>query len=167
MASDFHRKTDGGHGSQRDFRPDEKREFSLKSTEDSFHEKKVKQKSIENWVLNGITKETVEFANAFGEFVAKNDLTTSQIRTSFGEMRRIQMNSFSKQKTDFLLLKPKLAYAVKRHNKQGLTKFYEFFSIAYDVVDTVDLVSGEKHFENLMNLMEAVLAYHKYYGGRE
>ena len=167
MENDYRKKNYAVHGPGKGSQFDSRGDFNLKATEDAFIDKKVRQKSIEGWVLNGITKETVEFANAFGEFVAGNELTTSQIRTSFGEMRRIQMNSFLKQKTDFLLLKPKLAYAVKRHNKIGLKKFYEFFSIAYDVVNTTDLAIGEKHFENLMNLMEAVLAYHKYYGGKE
>jgi CRISPR-associated protein Csm2 len=167
MENDYRKKNYAGHGPGKDSQFDSRGDFNLKATEDAFIDKKVRQKSIEGWVLNGITKETVEFANAFGEFVARNELTTSQIRTFFNEMRRIQMNSFSKQKTDFLLLKPKLAYAVKRHNKIGLKKFYEFFSLAYDVVNTTDLAIGEKHFENLMNLMEAVLAYHIYHGGKE
>ena len=97
-----------------------------------------------------------------------DSLTTSQIRIVFGEMRRIQMNGFSKDsQTDFLLLKPKLAYAVKRHDKRGLTAFYKLFVEAYEAVDTINDENGKKHFENLMNLMEAVLAYHKYHGGKE
>ena len=123
--------------------------------------------NIERWVKDGIDKATISFAEEFGRYVANNDLTTSQIRTVFGEMRRIQMNNYTSEKTDFILLKPKLAYAVKRHNKKGLTKFFDFFSLGYEAVDTTNDENGKKHFENLMNLMEAVLAYHKYHGGKE
>ena len=127
----------------------------------------AQKQSIEKWVKHGIDKTLIDFASDFGKYIAKNDLTTSQIRTAFGEMKRIQMNEYTSEKTYFILLKPKLAYAVKRHNKKGLTKFYDFFSIAYDAVDTTNDENGKKHFENLMNLMEAVLAYHKYHGGKE
>ncbi len=117
--------------------------------------------NIQNWINSGISKDTVTFADGFGKFIANNGLTTSQIRTAFGEMRRIQINGYEGLKTDFILLKPKLAYAVKRHNKPGLTKFFDFFSIGYEVVDS------EIQFKNFMQLMEAVLAYHKYYDGKE
>jgi len=122
---------------------------------------------IQNWIKNQIDEETIDFANEFGKQVAAGGLTTSQIRIVFGEMRRIQMNGYRNQKTDFLLLKAKLAYAVKRHNKFGLTDLYAFFEEAYGAVDKVNDDNGEKHFKNLMDLMEAILAYHKYHGGRE
>ncbi len=128
----------------------------------------TKQKTaIEGWVRDGIDKSTVEFANDFGRLVAKEELTNSQIRTVFGEMRRIQMNGYVPEKTSFIMLKPKLAYAVKRHKKDGLEKFYKLFSIAYDIVDTKDDEIGKSQFENMMNLLEAVLAYHKFHGGKE
>lgn len=122
---------------------------------------------IKRWITVEIDKDTIVFADQFGEFIAQNGLTTSQIRTVFGEMRRIQMNGYTNQKTDFLLLKAKLAYAVRRHNKPGLTKFFGLFSIAYNDVDTKDDIIGKTNFKNMMDLMEAVLAYHKYHGGKE
>jgi CRISPR-associated protein Csm2 len=96
-------------------------------------------------------------------------LTTSQIRIAFGELRRIQMNEFSKPDSisSFLMLKPKLAYAVKRHDKAGLKIFYELFTMAYDAVDTTDTSNRANHFKNMIQLIEAVLAYHKYHGGKE
>lgn len=130
---------------------------------------------IEKWIHNGIDKITVEKAQEWGKNLVEPNskpfdqqaLTTSQIRSVFGELRRIQLNGYKNEKTSFLLLKPKLAYAVKRHNKKGVTLFYELFSYAYDAVDTKDDQKGETHFENLMNFMEAILAYHKYHGGKE
>jgi len=150
-------------------RPSERssyREFAGKGTYQS-RDFSLDKKKIEKWIRHGIDKETVEFANGFGEFIADNGLTTSQIRTTFGEMRRIQLNDYVKEKTAFILLKPKLAYAVKRHGKTGLEKFYDLFTIAYDYVDTENDNAGPIHFKNLMNLMEAVLAYHKFHGGKE
>lgn len=136
--------------------PDVNQDFDLKA----------KKTTIESWIKKGIDKSTIDFSNDFGKFIA-NDLTTSQIRTVFGEMRRIQMNNYIKEKTAFLLLKPKLAYAVKRHKSKGLSKFYDLFSIAYDAVNTSDDTEGEHHFANMMNLLESILAYHKFHGGKE
>lgn len=122
---------------------------------------------IKTWVSNEINKDTISFADNFGEFIAANGLTTSQIRIAFGELRKIQMNGFNKEKTSFLMLKAKLAYAVKRHDKAGLTEFYNLFSRVYDAVDTNTLQVGAQQFDNLLQIIEAVLAYHKYHGGRE
>lgn len=126
-----------------------------------------KEPQIKRWVTDKIDEDTIDFASEFGKQIADGGLTTSQIRIVFGEMRRIQMNDYLNQKTDFLLLKAKLAYAVKRHNKPGLTDFFKLFEIAYDAVDKNNDENGTKHFKNMMDLTEAVLAYHKYFGGKE
>lgn len=122
---------------------------------------------INNWLTSEIDKDAILFADDFGKFIAANGLTTSQIRIAFGELRKIQMNGFAEEKTNFLMLKAKLAYAVKRHDKAGLTEFYNLFSKAYDAVDTKNVEAGTKQFDNLLQLIEAVLAYHKYHGGKE
>lgn len=133
-----------------------------------------KQK-IENWIKNGIDDETVNKANEWGKLLVEPNnrrfdqdaLTTSQIRNIFGELRRIQLNGYVSEKTSFILIKPKLAYVVKRHKKKGVDLFYQLFCNAYDSIDFKDDSNGEIQFRNLMNLMEAVLAYHKFHGGKE
>ncbi len=124
---------------------------------------------IKKWVSDKIDKETIDFADKFGEKIAakRGGMSTSQIRNVFGEMRRIQLNGYKNQKTDFLLLKAKLAYAVKRNKNDGIEDFFKFFEKAYDAVDKDNDDNGEKSFKNMMDLMEAVLAYHKYHGGKE
>jgi CRISPR-associated protein Csm2 len=134
---------------------------------------KTKIQQIQHWIKHGIDKNAIEEASRYGKELAapgndpKIGLTTSQIRNVFGELRRIQMNGYEKLKTDFLLTKPKLAYAAKRHNKMGVKLFYQLYTAAYDAVNVDNDQEGKKHFENLMQFMEAVLAYHKYYGGKE
>jgi len=123
--------------------------------------------SIAEWVKKGITEETVNKADKIGKNLADNKLTTSQIRNIFGEMRRIQMKGYKSEKSSFLLLKPKLAYAVKRNYSKGIKYFYEIFCSGFDAIDKKNDVEGEKQFDNLMNILEAILAYHKYHGGKE
>jgi len=119
----------------------------------------------DRWILEGIDKECVDFASEFGSFVHKQELSTSQIRNVFGELKRIQMRGFQNEKTAFILLKPKMAYAVRRAGKGGLKELMKVFNKAYNLIDT-ESVAGERHFNNLVYFLEAVLAYHKYYGGK-
>lgn len=152
--------------------------FNLNAGSDNFKQKQVDLKTLRSWFSIGITPQTVEFADEFGNFLAngvgkfQSGMTTSQIRNIFGELRRIQMNGYKdKEKTSFMLLKPKLAYVVKRNNAKNthpLYKFFELFSVGFDVITKAENEQdGERKFENLMQLMEAVLAYHKFHGGKE
>jgi CRISPR-associated protein Csm2 len=125
------------------------------------------QYTIKDWVKNGIQEKTVVFADIFGKKIKDGGLTTSQIRNVFGEMRRIQMNEYQKEKKSLILLKPKLAYAVKRHKNDGLEVFYKFFEIAYSAINFDDNNEGEKNFKNMLDITEAILAYHKFHGGKE
>lgn len=118
-----------------------------------------------NWIKKGITKTGIEFCDDFGHFLTKQDLSTSQIRNVFGEIKRIQMKGFDNEKTAFLLLKPKMSYAVSREGKGGLKLLAKVFNKAYDAVD-VESDQGTTHFNHLVDFMESVLAYHKAYGGK-
>jgi len=126
-----------------------------------------------NWIKEEINDLTIQYANEFGGKIANRGkgLTTSQIRIFFGEIRRIQMNGFNKEFSSFLLLEPKLAYAVKRKtNTQGreeLEEFYKFFQKCKNAMDLDDKSKRVKQFINLVQIMEAIIAYHKYHGGKE
>ena len=112
------------------------------------------------WIKKGIDKECVSFSDKFGRFLSKNGLTTSQIRNVYGELKRIEMKGYKQERTAFLLLKPKMAYAVARDGKPGLKQLTDIFQLAYNQVE------NEGHFKNLMDFMESILAYHKAYGGK-
>lgn len=119
------------------------------------------------WVTIEIDPETVRWASEFGAELAKNKsdnygkelrdtkLTTSQLRKFFGEVKRQQAIGYNS--TDFILLKPKLAYAVGRTKKTNscLHDFYKVMAIA------IDSVENEKQFKNFIKLFEAIVAYHK------
>jgi len=114
----------------------------------------------DQWITKGIDRSCIDYADRFGKYLKNNDLTTSQIRNVFGELKRIQMKGFQKEESAFLLLKPKMAYAVKRHGKMGLEALKQVFDKAYACVHS------DKEFQNLVNFMEAILAFHKSYGGK-
>ena len=122
------------------------------------------------WIEKSINDECINFTEKFGEHLANNGFTTSQIRNVFGEIKRIQMNGFSTNKTDFLLLRPKIAYAAKRattnSRNTGPIDFEKVIKEAHFAVNTGN-PGDEKRFKNFCDFIEAVLAYHKAAGGRD
>lgn len=114
------------------------------------------------WITNEASSETVKYAEEMGEFMAKNGLTNSKIRSIYGEIKRIQMGEFEKEKSSFYLLKPKVAYALGRDEKnEGLKLFKKIFD------KSSESVNNQKSYLNFCNLIEAILAYHKAYGGKD
>ena len=131
------------------------------------------------WITKGITDSAVGFAEEFGKYLCNpfqdqktqqwkagnNAMTTSQIRNIYGEIKRIQAKGFDKEKSSFLLLRPKLAYAEARVlQKSRESRISDFRQI---VEKAHQQVADEKHFQNFVDFFEATLAYHKYYGGKD
>lgn len=114
------------------------------------------------WIKNGANEEMVSFAEKCGRDLASGNLTNSKIRSIYGEIKRIQgAKDFEKTKSSFYLLKPKVAYAQGREPlNMGLKLFKEIFDGAFS------LVNDNKTYENFCNLMEAILAYHRAFGGK-
>ena len=139
-----------------------------------------------SWIRDEITLETVIFTEKFGRKLANNGkriekrfskkenrvvdveveeekLTTSQLRKFFGEVKRQQTIGY--QESSFILLKPKLAYAVGRV-KDGrkyykIEDLYNVLSNAIDVVGSPETKDKEKAFRNFISFFEAIVAYHK------
>lgn len=125
-----------------------------------------------NWITspNGITQEAIDWAEKFGKYLAKNDsfkkLSTSQLRKFFGQLKRMQAVGFDeKNKTDLYMLKAQLAYANgrdKNERGQNKTKICHF---AETLSEAIDQVQTKEHFKNFVNIVEAIVAFHKAAGG--
>ena len=119
-----------------------------------------------NWISDKIELDTVRYADDFGRSLART-LTTSQLRNFFGEVRRIQMQREFKF-SDFLLLKPKLAYAAQRKSGAGVKELKLVLDLAHDAVtNTKDVLEMKVRFERFVSFLEAILAYHKGHGGKD
>jgi CRISPR-associated protein Csm2 len=130
------------------------------------------------WIKNGIDKEAIAFAEAFGKELTKpknpnknnlpddkEALTTSQIRNVYGEILRMKMKGI--KKSELLLLKPRLAYLTERKGTIGSKDFRKVIEKALDeVLNTNDEKEIEKRFQNFANFFEAILAYHRSFGGK-
>jgi CRISPR-associated protein Csm2 len=119
------------------------------------------------WITKGADKEMVEFCKGLGKFLKNNKVSSSQLRNIYGEVMRIKLKGIENEKESFWLLKPKLAYNAGRIEKNNEKKaFQELLNKAlYPAMEAVD-VEDEKTFDNFQKFFEAILAYHKYYGGK-
>jgi CRISPR-associated protein Csm2 len=129
------------------------------------YDKQDKIKNIENvpnWIKTGIEKGAIIFAEEVGKYLAENKLTTSQIRKIFGEVKKMEMKGYEEKK--FLMLKPYLSYTAKRNSSRGMDLFKNIIINSIDAV--VNNNDPNKAFNNFCQLFEAILAYHKSYGGK-
>lgn len=120
-------------------------------------------------IQNKVTDVTVKFAKDFGDYLADKEadaepLTTSQLRKFFGEVKRQQMMGYNN--TEFVMLKPKLAYAVGRAKQNGkrfkAQKIEDFYLVMVDAIDKVESSTDKpKAFKNFITAFEAIVAYHK------
>jgi CRISPR-associated protein Csm2 len=101
------------------------------------------------------------------EFVVK----TNQIRNVFGHIVTLR-TEFKQEKKwtenlerELILLKPKLAYAAGR--ERDVKQFQQFMFRIIDGVIQADESNKDKALGNFFEIVEAVVAYHKFYGGRD
>lgn len=130
-------------------------------SKESVADKKFKElegRYSSDWIKYGADDSVNEWAENTGRFMAENGLTSSKIRNIYGEIKRIQMGGFDKEKSSFYLLKPKVAYAYAREEKsknEGIKLFKKIYDrISGDVNSSVE-------YNNFCGLIEAILAYHK------
>ena len=131
----------------------------LAETKSAFHSLQFKAE----WIIKGATEEMVTAADKAGKYMAENELTSSKIRSVYGEIKRIQMKGFDEEKTAFYLLKPKVAYAVGREKLKDKQKIKGILLFQLIFNECFKYVTDDATYKNFCNLMEAILAYHKAY----
>ncbi|MDI9358636.1 MAG: type III-A CRISPR-associated protein Csm2 [Phycisphaerales bacterium] len=135
------------------------------------HDRQEQQKQgfKPSWITVGLDQEGVTWINEFAKELVEKELTTSQFRNIFGEVRMIQSKEDRKQRVQRVsLLVPKIAYAwarSKSNKRDG--SFPDDFKVKLD--ESLKLVLSaqgdqfDKTFNNFVDFLEAVLAYHKAY----
>lgn len=110
----------------------------------------------------------VKHADALGNELSR-PLTTAQIRALFGEVRQIQGQMSIDHKKAWrrvYLLKPKIAYRVRRASGQGVKLLADVLVPALDeTLKAKDETTQKAYFKNFVEFFEAILAYHKAHGG--
>lgn len=129
---------------------------------------------IEAIIRNGDAKTLVESARRVGEALAARGLSSGQIRGVFGSVRRIEMRwphdatqeVEDREIKELLLLKPRLAYQVGRARQGSAGQSKSIADLEPVLRRGIDLVSDRTHFGHFVEYLEAILAYHKFSGGR-
>lgn len=122
------------------------------------------EKDIELKSVDEINEQTILFSEFLGRYLVQLNLSTSQIRNVYGEVLRLKMKGFDKNK--LVLLKPRLAYSTER--KEGADGSKKFREVIEKALDKVIFNEGNEEilFENFANFFEAILAYHRSFGGK-
>jgi len=122
------------------------------------------------------TKLLVKWADIIGAFLSE-ELSTSQIRAIFGEVRQIEgqlrVSQVSKDETSkpekawtrLRLLIPKMQYRKEKEKGQGVKSLVKILDPAVKLVVDGDTAKLAERFGRFVNFFEAILAYHKAYGG--
>ncbi len=130
----------------------------------------------ENITEDESAKLLVRWADIIGAFLSE-DLSTSQIRAIFGEVRQIegqlrvsqvsndQTSGAEKPWTRLRLLIPKMQYRKEKEKGQGVKNLVKVLDPAVKLVVDGDSSKRAERFERFVNFFEAILAYHKSYGG--
>jgi CRISPR type III-A-associated protein Csm2 len=116
---------------------------------DSFFEEIEKVSSLKELDPRKIN----EFAESLGRIIHK-DIATSQLRKVYGEIKKLQRKALFDEK---LLdpFAPRLAYASARHRE--LETVYDVFKKCRPKI------KGSEDLEKFIFILEALVAYHKYY----
>ncbi len=107
----------------------------------------------------------VRIADNLGKYLKNAGLTTSQIRSLFGEVRQIQAEWSIESRREharrrLILLKPKMAYRARKERGKAVEDLVSVLRPA------LDFVGGDsENFQRFVEFFEAILAYHKSYGG--
>lgn len=106
--------------------------------------------------------ELVEYAEKMGKYLRAMYLKTAQIRKILDAVNKIKATTDSKNfnREEIVLLKPKLAYSAGRQEQQVRP-------LMNVLTPCIDKVYNYLDFKRFAQFLEAIIAYHKYYGGRE
>lgn len=122
-------------------------------------------------IQEGNVDRLVELAKDLGPDLKRKELSTSQIRNIFGEVRTIEKNWQSEPDISFrktVLLQPKLVYAAARETgkkAEGIKELDRVLSPCLKQVQTAPKDQRQLYFSRFVDFFEAILAYHKAAGG--
>lgn len=116
----------------------------------------------------GGARTLVKQAEVLGKRLVDERLKASQIRAVFDEVRQIEslwLQDEQRALRKVHLLKPKLAYRAAR-SQDGVPTLKKVLSRAIDIVVEAPETAKER-FRRFTEFFEAIIAYHKAYGGRD
>lgn len=127
-------------------------------------------------IANNDVRALIEEAEQIGTALTQQNVTTSQIRNFFTEVRSIKNFWPLRPEQAYratVLLKPKLAYAARRNEEvgkktRGMYVLEQVLSACIDqIMESTDAEQRQRRFDQFAEFFEAIIAYHKFKGGKE
>ena len=114
---------------------------------------------------DGSAAAMVNCAEQLGTHLKNTNVTTSQIRNAYGNMKKLEMAGWQGSRTqrEVILLKPRLAYAVGRQKGSTQTGLRSLQTVLNSAIDAP--VNDAETFKRFCQFFEAIVAYHKAAGG--
>jgi CRISPR-associated protein Csm2 len=149
---------------------------------------KVVQKYVRELVDNYVIKEMekveyfsqikpallVEWAEILASLLVGNELKTNQIRKFLDGVRKVEINVKKKKPQEFhsgeiIFLKVHLAYAQARQKTEWKDPVRPLLLVMETAIAKIreEGEGGFRDFEQYVKFTEAVVAYHKFYGGND
>jgi CRISPR-associated protein Csm2 len=123
------------------------------------------------WITERFARACSLHADAFALYLKRAELTRTQVRNFFGELRRIEARGAEKSGDEIGHLRHKLAYTKSRLDDLKLppNRTITFQKVLEKALDAIpeDRALMPKAFSRFVSYFEAVLAYHRYHGGRD
>jgi len=148
------------------YRQNRRRDDSRQETEIDKIIQKIK--SLQN--LSQLDEKDIAKEGGYAEQVAKEvkkDLKTTQLRKFFSEIkaneRELKEKGWKSIEGRFYMLRPNLAYAKAR--KLVPDQFFDLMNACMKQVDKGDDEQKKENYKRFVQFLEAIIAYHKYYGG--
>jgi CRISPR-associated protein Csm2 len=127
--------------------------------------------TVERIIAQGEPETLVKWAEDIGKAIARQ-VTSSQLRNVFGTARQIQLRWSDEPKAaqdayrDAVLIRPKLGYYAKRERGRGMEDLRKILVPALEVMSQGEnMDERKKRFDHFVDFFEAIVAYHKAYGG--
>lgn len=129
------------------------------------HDYRIPIRFNKEWITRGIDEDCMILCEELAIGMVDKKVSSSFLRNVFGEMRRIEASGFDNHRADFVLLRPKLAYTCGRYIDKDksvkgiLNALQELYKLA------AQNVTDAQSFNNVVSIMEAIVAFHKANGG--
>jgi CRISPR-associated protein Csm2 len=127
------------------------------------------------WILLQMDQHATDHAFHFALALKEGGLTRTQVRNFFGELRRIEARGVIANVDAVFHLQHKLSYTKTRLTEDKSDKgvnpvvaeaFHDVLMKGLKAIGN-DKATMQVHFERFTAYFEAVLAYHRFHGGRE